>query len=222
MSLAIAVLVAALSALVGVEARTYLCWLSWLGWRAKLGIAVYVGVGGLGGGLLLGWLAARAMGGGPTSSTLVNGVVYGLVGAAALRVESGVSKAEPVKARTEMQLISSGGTTLLRQIARWLFTALDELTKKAVEDHYRGMDTDSLLREADFIRSEIQSQTGGAKEEFLKLLVKAMENVRKNDAGSRNTQLIPFCAVHTCSNRCLKPKITLDLRRAHPHEGGHL
>ena len=83
MSLFVAIIVAGIF---GFPFRYYQCWYSWSQLGTPLGIALYLTLAGAGGGFL-GWGAAQLGGARPTSNPALNGILYGVGGALALRAD---------------------------------------------------------------------------------------------------------------------------------------
>ena len=126
MSLLTAILTAAVTAIFGVPFRYYQCWLSWNWLGANLGLGLYFALAGGGGGFLA-WLAAEAASVHPTPYPAADGVFYGLIAGAALRVDI---SARPGKSAQDHYREAA---SILTKCLTWTSSALDDITARRIE-----------------------------------------------------------------------------------------
>ena len=200
MSLFTAMMTATVFALFGFPFRYYQCWFSFSRLGTVTGTVVYLSLaGGVGG--LLGWLAAYLTRAQPTPNPALNGLLYGSVGALALRAEFRTRSKETASIADQMRDARSA----LAKSVNWTAELLDEITYRKAEAWLLSLPDDRLNSEAWRIQAHIANQparsvTDKAKTEMFEKLVPAMEKL--NDPAERKAgraHLVTFCAAYSSS-----------------------
>lgn len=130
-----ALVAVAVAAAVGLLAFPFARWSYWRRWwrRWWLGLAAYLGVNAVAG--LVGWLLAAITSWAPAGNALVDGVAYGAVGQALLRVDYqgfGFGKVKQT-------------TTALGKASDWVVSMLNDQAKLGVGAHCDKLDDYVLL-----------------------------------------------------------------------------
>lgn len=193
MSLIVATIVSLIGVLLSLDHRVWACWWSWM---RLPGRSILVG------GVMLASLAAGLIGWGagqyvksPSPNAAVSGLLFGLVGAAVVRISPGKAVAQTTT--HGKQIVGSGGT-LLRLALGWLWAALDDKLIQNSVSFFMGLEADELLSAATWMRAEIQtSLTPPANRDFTKLLGEAIKGLRAAPHEVETKQLLAaFCAKH--------------------------
>src|SRR3954447_17805979 len=127
MSLLTAIVTATAFAVFEFPFRHYQCWFSFSKPGTAAGSAVYLAVAGAGGGVL-GWGAAALSGATPTPNAAVNGLLYGVAGALALRADF-AAKPRPDAAPDQ----TGPARSVLRTSITWTAALLDDMTYRRAE-----------------------------------------------------------------------------------------
>lgn len=209
-SLLTAILTATMFAIFGFPFRYYQCWFSWGPGMTITGIAMYFFLAGAGGGFL-GWGVATISRAQPTPNQLLNGVLYGLGGALALRADFG---ARPKRLPTDHL---GGAKSILTASINWTAESLDEITRRRADARLRSLDQDLVIFEAYRIYADVANQpprklTDKAKTEILKKLVETMEELAESPKKDKQMQaralLIDFCGRYYGSEHFPKPLLS--------------
>jgi hypothetical protein len=139
---ATAVLAATLYALFARPFGDYHYWFTWSRTAFTVGIVLYFLVAGLGAGAL-GFLAGLVSKASPTSWPAVNGVLFGLVGALAIRAELGAPRSRKSPTEGVSQQFAPA-VTLLNVGTVWTFDMVDRLVVRAIERWLKSL-TDQQL-----------------------------------------------------------------------------
>lgn len=196
MSLLTAILTAAVTAIFGVPFRYYQCWLSWNWLGANLGLGLYFALAGGGGGFLA-WLAAEAASVHPTPYPAADGVFYGLIAGAALRVDI---SARPGKSAQDHYREAA---SILTKCLTWTSSALDDITARRIEHWLSRRSPAELVDQALRVKAHISQQptvTKSAKNTAFAHLVPAMEMLAQpedhRDHAEGRHQLVMFCTTY--------------------------
>lgn len=193
-------------AVFGFPFRYYRCWFSWNAWGTLFGITLYFLVAGGGG--LLGWIFATLSGAHPTSSQLLNGLLYGFAGSLALRAEFGT---RPQNA-PEDQVYDP--KSLLTKSVDWTVESLDDMIHRCAERWLRSLDDDPLILTAYQVHADVASKPPGklsdkAKAQTQARLVELMEKLAKRPKKLERSEalahLVDFCARYYKSEHLAKP-----------------
>jgi hypothetical protein len=197
-SLLTAIVTAAVTAVFGVPFRYYQCWLSWSWVGANLGLALYFGLAGGGGGFLA-WLIAEAATVQPTGFPAANGILYGLVAGAALRVDI---SARPQKSAQDHYREAA---SILTKCLSWTSSALDDVTSRRIERWLMHCPAGDLVDAALRVKAHIDQQppaiiTKSVKNTLFAKLVPAMEMLAKPEDDPEHAegrhQLVMFCTAY--------------------------
>jgi hypothetical protein len=193
MSLFTAIATATVFALFGFPFRYYQCWYSFSRVGTTVGTVLYLALAGGGGGLL-GWAAAAVSHARPTPSDPLNGLLYGVAGALALRADF---RARPKGSLPAPDQFKDARSALTASI-NWTADQLDDITYRKAETWLSSLPDDELSSEAWRVQAHVAAQpdvSDKAKNEMSKKLVPAMEklaNPLEKRAG--RAHLITFCA----------------------------
>ena len=195
MSLLTAIITASVFALFGFPFRYYQCWFSYSKIGTTFGTLLYLAMAGGGGGLL-GWSVAFTSQARPTASDALNGLLYGVAGAVALRADFRVRPKGSPPAPEQFK----DARSLLTTSINWTADQLDDITYRKAEMWLTGLSNQQLVNEALRVQAHIVDQparavSDKAKNEMLGKLVPAMEklaNPPERSAG--RAHLITFCA----------------------------
>jgi hypothetical protein len=197
MSLFTAIVTATVFALFGFPFRYYQCWFSFSRLGTVTGMLIYLSLaGGVGG--LLGWLTAYFSHARPTPDPALNGLLYGVIGALALRAEFRTRSKETTPIAEQIRDARSA----LAKSINWTAELLDETTYRKAELWLLSLPDDRLNCEAWRIQAHIANQparsvTDKVKTEMFQKLVPAMEKLNdpaENKAG--RAHLVTFCAAY--------------------------
>jgi hypothetical protein len=197
MSLLMAIVTATVFALFGFPFRYYQCWFSFSRVGTVTGTILYLALaGGVGG--LLGWLAAYLGHAQPTPNAALNGLLYGVAGALALRAEFRIRAKEHGPLTDQLKDARSA----LTKAINWTAELLDDTTYSKAETWLLSLPDDRLNSEAWRIQAHIANQptrhvTDKVKNEMFAKLVPAMEKLNipaENKAG--RAHLVTFCATY--------------------------
>ena len=177
MTLVLAVVAASIFALFARPFSDYTFWFSWSRPAFLAGVAAYFLIAGVGGGLL-GWVLGAVSHAVPTTWPLVNGAIFGLVGALAIRVE--LKKAQTTPGRsgssTPEQLVPA--VTLLNTGINWTFDMLDDLVARRMETWLKDLKDDELCKVGEDVAERIEAMSSidhAAKQTLFAKLVPTME-----------------------------------------------
>jgi hypothetical protein len=197
MSLLVAIITASLLAVFGFPVKFYQCWFSWSRWATSAGLLLYFVLAGGGGGLV-GWGAAVLTKAVPTDNVPLNGFIYGVAGALALRADVG---ARPRSTRSDA---FRDAKSILTTSINWTVELLDRVTYKRALAWLSGLSDDDLLLETYRLNAEITSlpakeMSNAAKKEHLTRLVPKMESLAEggldaNEIRAIRAHLVSFCA----------------------------
>ncbi|MDQ4032325.1 MAG: hypothetical protein M3332_08680 [Actinomycetota bacterium] len=209
MSLFVAIIVAGVFSVFGFPFRYYQCWYSWSHLGTPLGIAVYLALAGAGGGFL-GWGAAQLGGAQPTPNPALNGILYGIGGALALRADF---RSRPRRNRVPNELRDTA--SILSTSMTWAANLLDDVAYRRALEWYGALSDRDLMKEARRICAHITTQPARiipdkAKKGLLGEFVPAMESLTKSmtrDDG--RARLSTFCAKYCIEEHM--PKIRQEL-----------
>jgi len=198
LSLLTAIATAAVTAIFGVPFRYYQCWLSWNWLGANLGLLLYFTLAGGGGGFLA-WLAAEAAAVHPTAYPAANGVLYGLLAGAALRVDI---SARPGKSAQDHYREAA---SILTKCLTWTSNALDDVTSRHAERWLSRCSPARLVDAALRVKAHIDQQpaalvTKNAKNTAFAKLIPAMEMLAKPEGDPDHAEgryrLVMFCTAY--------------------------
>lgn len=169
-----------------------------------MGSALYLLIAGGGGGAL-GWGAAALTNLEPTRDPVLNGVLYGVAGALALRADFG---ARPTPDTAPDQVTQA--RSILTASINWAAGMLDDNTARRAESWLAAMPDHRLADEAHRVHADILEQPDTivsdlAKNEMSSRLVPAMEQL--NDDAHRaagRAHLIAFCTRYFTERHLLK------------------
>src|SRR3954453_23122784 len=128
MSLLAAIATATVFALFGFPFRYYQCLFSFSRAGTALGTLVYLALAGGGGGLL-GWAAAAVSRARPTPNDLLNGVLFGVAGALALRADFRARSKNSLPPAEQFKDARSALTTSIN----WTADQLDDIMYRKAE-----------------------------------------------------------------------------------------
>jgi hypothetical protein len=209
MSLLVAVLTATFFAVFGFPYSYYHHWFSWDRWGTAAGSTLYLLLAGAGGGLL-GWSAAHVTSVAIADGAAARGVLYGALGALALRADFGGAHAKPASPDTGGS-DAQGALSLLGAGMSWTTSLLDHRTGDHARCWYLSLDDDALLAQAWEVYAHI---LGGdvpprTRRELQKRLASAMDMVRtegdraKHDEG--RALVVQFCVSYSVGQHLAKP-----------------
>ena len=205
MSLLTAIAIATLFAIAGFPFRHYQCWFSFNKPGTTIGSIIYLIFAGGGGGLL-GWGVAELSAARPTVNPLVNGVLFGIVGALALRADfTAGPKSDIVRHH-----LADARSALTAGI-KWTAALLDDLSSRRIDAWLSAMPDDQLCDEALRIKAHIDDQPpeivpDRAKKAMYARLVPAMEQLDDPDRRSAGrAHLITFCSRYYIERHLPKP-----------------
>lgn len=212
MSLLTAIAIATLFAILGFPFRHYQCWLSFNKPGTALGTIIYLIFAGGGGGLL-GWGMAELGDAHPTANPLVNGVLFGIVGALMLRADfTAGPKSDFVRHH-----LGDARSALTASI-KWTAALLDDISSRRIEAWLSAMPDDQLCDEALRIKAHIDDQPSEivpdrAKKAMYARLVPAMEQLDDSDhRASGRAHLITFCSRYYIERHLPKPLAVVPTR----------
>jgi hypothetical protein len=197
MSLLTAIVTATVFALFGFPFRYYQCWFSFSRVGTVTGTAMYLALaGGVGG--LLGWFPWYLSGAHATQNAALSGLLYGVAGALALRVEFRTRHKGAGPAGDQLKDAHSA----LTKGINWTAELLDDTTYRRAEAWLLSLPDDLLNSEAWRIQAHIAQQPPQAvsdkvKNHMFAKLVPAMEKLNipaENTAG--RAHLVTFCAAY--------------------------
>jgi len=213
MSLLIAIATAGVFAVFGLPYRHYQCWFSFSKLGTVAGTLLYLLLAGGGGGAL-GWGLATLANADPTTNMALNGVLYGITGALAVRADFAAGP-RPDTARKDQ--LSDARSALSLSI-KWTTSLLDEVAARRAEAWLIGMSDDQLSEEAFRVQANISRQpdtTDKVKKELSGMLVVNMEQlVDDNTRAAARAQLINFCASYYMERHLAKTPRAAVRRRA--------
>jgi hypothetical protein len=197
MSLLTAIVTSTVFALFGFPFRYYQCWFSFSRVGTVTGTAMYLALaGGVGG--LLGWFAAYLAHAEPTPNAALNGLLYGVTGALALRAEF---RTRPKGGGPVDDQLKDARSALTKGI-NWTAELLDDTTYRRAEAWLLGLPDDQLNSEAWRVQAHIAQQPPQAvsdkvKTDMFAKLVPAMEklNIPAEKKAGR-AYLVTFCAAY--------------------------
>jgi hypothetical protein len=128
MSLAVAVLVAAVFATFGFPFNHLQAWYSWGRWRTQGIIIIYLALAGVGGGGI-GWLVGTLTMAQLTSNEALNGALYGISGALTVRADFRSRRKSPAETKDAASIITIG--------IEWTRNALDSIMVRAIREWVR-------------------------------------------------------------------------------------
>lgn len=205
LSLLTAIAIATLFAIPGFPFRHYQCWFSFNKPGTAFGLIVYLGLAGGGGGAL-GWWVAELGAAHPTTNPLVDGALFGIGGALALRADfTAGPKSDIVRQR-----LGDAGSALTAGI-KWIATSLDDASSRRIDAWLSAMTDDRLCDEALRIKAHIDDQPpeivpDRAKKAMYARLVPAMEQVDEPDhRSSGRAHLVTFCSRYYIERHLPKP-----------------
>jgi hypothetical protein len=217
-SLLTAILTALIFAAFGFPFRYYQGWSSWGGGRSLLASLAYFALAGGGGGLL-GWGLAEISHAKPTANVALNGFLFGTAGALTLRADFTPRRTPQAKTdRTDMRNAAS----ILAFGLQWTGTALDEITRRAMDTWLNGLTDDALLKQAHDIRAQLiqdRRTPASAKTTLNELIVPAMEKVRStgDERLEGRAHLVTFCGNYLLREHNPKPRMKSDYAVAEPN-----
>lgn len=187
-SLVTAVAVATVFGFFSLPYRNYHCWWSWTRAGAITFTGIFLLLSGGGGGLL-GWGAATLSKASPTGSPAMNGILYGLAGALALRADLRAGPAG--QGESEHSHLTngplSGSRSALGLALTWTTTGLYDKTRHSAESWYRARSNDELIGESQRLKAYLL-EAGVSEEfkiEFLKRLTEAVTKLRSTDSSKQ-------------------------------------
>jgi hypothetical protein len=194
LSLIVAIIIACVFSVFGFPFRYYQCWYSWSRLGTPLGIALYLTLAAGGGGFL-GWGAAQLGGAQPTSNPALNGILYGIGGALALRADF---RSRPRRSGAPNELRDTA--SILSTSMTWAANLLDDVSYRRASEWFGALLDADLMKEAHRISAHITTQparivSDKTKKALLGELVPAMESLtepRNRDDG--RARLFTFCA----------------------------
>ena len=165
-----AVLAATLFAAVLLPFRDYHYWFSWSRPALLIGALLYFVFAGLFAGGL-GWLIGHASKALPTEYVLVNGLVFGVAGALAVRADLGAKK--PLdRPRGAKQGDLAPAVSLLSLGTSWTLAMMDKLVDQQIERWFDNLGDEELLKNALVLVQRIET-------------IEGLSTRGKNDAGKR-------------------------------------
>jgi hypothetical protein len=200
------VLTAAVVAAFGVPFRSYQCWFSWAWLPTNLGMMIYFTVAAGGGGLLA-WVAAEATQVHPSSNALVNGILYGLIAGAVLRVDFGA------RPRENHSRHYREAASILTKCLTWLSGSLDDIAYRRAERWLQGRSDEQLLDEVFRVKAHIDHKpasevTKRQRDDIYTRLIAAMELLpQPTRRAEGRAHLVTFCAKYYIKEHL--PKISV-------------
>lgn len=202
MALLLAVLVASVMAVMGTPFRTYESWWSWNRPAAVGGLVLYF-LGAGGGAGVVGWLSGRVSGALASQAWWIQGVGYGLAGAALVRAGVRV-KPNDVHARgSEVEQTVSA----LGYVLSWATELLDDQAQKSAHAWFVTLIDDDLLFQSQQIKAHLLRRdiSDSVKKSTAKTFVEAAKKVRIDaDRDEGRAQLADFCAVYVAKQHMSK------------------
>lgn len=193
LALLTAIATATVFALFGFPFKYYQCWFSFSRLGTALGTLLYLALAGGGGGLL-GWGVANLSHALPTPNEPLNGVLYGIGGALALRADFRTRPKGDVSSFDQFADARSALTTSIN----WTAEQLNDITYRKAEAWLSGLPDDQLSDEAWRIQAHIADARGvndKVKNRLLEQLVPAMEKLtRPTERSAGRAHLITFCS----------------------------
>ncbi len=194
MSLATAVVVATFFAIFGFPYVYYRCWYSWGRLGTVLGLALYLLLAGGGGGLT-GWAVGRLANAAPTSSAAVNGALYGVAGALAVRADF---RTRRTKAPEQLRDVVS----ILGLSLDWTTALLDERTRQRALVWFTELNKDELQQGSFRIRAHLLNRqvSDKLKKESLARFVGALEQLQseKGEESEEGRALLATFSADYC------------------------
>lgn len=191
----IACVISLAGVLLAFEFRVWACWWSWTGGWARTGALVWLICIGAGGGLL-GWFAGQG-GGSPTGRLLIDGVLFGIIGAAILRVDVGPSQVGRSTKGVEVQALG-GGRSLLRAALQWLRNALDDELKRQASRYLHELPTAQLTQLANGVLGDIYTTRMTVDDRYIHQAKKSLRAMRgaSKDSKKDAAAIINLCLVY--------------------------
>ena len=219
LSLFVAIIVAGVFSVFGFPFRYYQCWYSWSQLGTPLGIALYLTLAGAGGGFL-GWGAAQLGGARPTPNPALNGILYGVGGALALRADF---RSRPRRSGAPNELRDTA--SILSTSMTWAANLLDDVAYRRALEWFGALSDPDLMKEARRICAHITTQPARivpdkTKKWLLGEFVPAMESLTEpmnRDDG--RTRLFTFCAKYCIEEHMPKIRRRLNSRPVNPTNG---
>jgi hypothetical protein len=181
----------------------YHYWFSWRRSAFATGVVLYFLVAGVGAGLL-GWVIGTVSKSVPTAWPLLNGALFGLVGALTVRAELG--QPPPISTKSRGRVTSDPAAsltpafTLLGVATNWTFDMTDQLVGRSVDRWILAL-TDGSLRSVGHqlvVRvKQLDNVPDSAKVRIYKELVptiEALKQVAGEDSDGPRAQLRGFAA----------------------------
>ena len=195
MTLLVAIVTAAVFAVFGLPYQHYQCWFSFSRIGTIVGTFLYFLLAGGGGGTV-GWAVATLANADPTSNIVLNGVLYGITGALALRADFAAGP----RPDTTGDRFADARSALTLGI-KWTTTLLDVVAARRAEAWLIDMSDEQLSQEALRVHADIKEQpdtlvSDKVKIENFERLVGWMEQLGGDDdrlAWAARAQLIKFC-----------------------------
>lgn len=215
MSLLAAIVTAVAFAVFGLPYRYYQCWFSFSKLGTVAGTLLYLLLAGGGGGAL-GWGLATLAKADPTSNEVLNGVLFGITGALALRADFAAGPRPDTVRRDQY----GDARSALSWGIKWTTTLLDEVTARRAEAWLIGMPDHQLSEEALRVQADIRQQpstlvTDRVKKQLFEMLVVNMEQLLNQDTRpAARAQLINFCARYYTERHLAKTPQVPARRRA--------
>jgi hypothetical protein len=215
MSLLVAIATATVFAVFGLPYQHYQCWFSFSRLGTIAGTFLYFVLAGGGGGAV-GWAVATLAHAEPTPNTLLNGVLYGIAGALALRADFAAGP----RPDTTGDRFTDARSALTLGI-KWTTTLLDVVTARRAEAWLSGMSDDQLSQEALRVHADIKEQPDALVSDKVKIenferLVAWMEQLSGDDdrlAWAARAQLIKYCIRYYTERHLAKTPLVRTRRR---------
>jgi hypothetical protein len=186
------------------------CWSSWSRGRSEWGFALYLLLAGGGGGLL-GWVPAFFTHAHPTDNDVVNGVIYGVGGALALRADfKGQSKKLAAEETRDIK-------SFLRAGIDWTIQRMDAKTRRAADNWLSNLDDMALIVTTYRLMAHVKSQPSKVMpdkmktitikplNEYMEILADQSDPLKRAEARS---QLEKFCSDYFVAQHIAKPATT--------------
>lgn len=230
MSLLVAILTASVFAVFGLPYQHYQCWFSFSRVGTIAGTFLYFLLAGAGGGAV-GWAVAYVAKADPTGNLVLNGVLYGIAGALAMRADFAAGPRPdtrpPSSTGAHDQL--AGARSALTLGIKWTTTLLDVVAARRAEAWLITLTDAELSQEALRVQADITGQPGTVVSDTIKkrlfaMLVGEMEHLNEDNDRIRlaaRAQLIGFCTRYYTERHLAKtphrrpPRRT---RRTPPHQ----
>jgi hypothetical protein len=206
MSLLVAILTASVFAVFALPYQHYQCWFSFSRVGTIAGTFLYLLLAGGGGGAV-GWVVPYLAKADPTGNPVLNGVLYGIAGALAMRADFAAGPRPDTSPRVRPPSPGSAGDQLagarsaLTLGIKWTTTLLDVVAARRAEAWLITLTDAELSQEALRVQADITGQPGTVVSDTIKkrlftMLVTEMEHLNEDNDRIRLTaraQLIGFC-----------------------------